>query len=669
MPDPYREAQLAARARQLAIEARQAQLIQQALDRFAGQLVGDKASQRVLAAARRQLEASVTAAVQQGRDVAFQDLLGIWQDASKQVAATKGVPGALLGAVRSPPVTMLGAFESVGGPAHWKTLVQVDARAAAEEAAAIVREGLAAGIGQDELAMRLRRYVKGSEPFRDTFGDRIDLRRIPAQYRDQARQMDHNARRIAFSEVGNARHEAEVQMFTADPLVAAVKWTLSPNRGTLTRPDECDYLAVTDWFGLGPGIYPVARVPPKPHPWDRCELLPVTRGVDEAKARKLDPSANPGLVSPNAHPPDIAAIDRRWGRKDPAFSRTRERVWRQAQVLARQADGLPQRVREAKRVAVQGQRQAAAQASVQGRAPRTVEDFVEQLHGFVRREQVALKAEARAAELRERADGLLKESFAWNRRMSQAQLLKDGQLVQAIHAKQLELGEGISTLRHRAKLQDIRAYRLREKHLDAQRAVFAQPSGTRGELGTAVDWSEFGAKDFRRQRWAKAGDWLDRVVHRRWTGTIDQVSVKGMQGHRSQHSGFGPRTTVEMADVADPGTFAHEMGHALECANPEMNRAALEFRARRVVGEDAPQPLRFIYPDRHFDDWEVAFRDKFRDAYSAKVYGYTYRNGTTPTEIISMGLEYLYRNPVKFWLEDPDYFRFIVDLLVEARVP
>jgi hypothetical protein len=75
----------------------------------------------------------------------------------------------------------------------------------------------------------------------------------------------------------NAAHEASVQAAREAPMVEAMEWTLAEDRGRTDVPDECDVLALTDYYGLGPGIYPVDSVPPPPHPFDRCLAIPVIR--------------------------------------------------------------------------------------------------------------------------------------------------------------------------------------------------------------------------------------------------------------------------------------------------------------------------------------------------------------------------------------------------------
>jgi len=164
-------------------------------------------------------------------------------------------------------------------------------------------------VSPDKLARQLRPYVSGSKEFMAVAEgldvNITDLRSLARQalHDDRARTalnasrvMRHNSERISFSEVFNARGEAEVQHFAADPLVEAGRWVLSPDRGSLIGADECDALAATDFHGLGPGIYPVDQFPPHPHPWCRCEGEPVMRPYREIG----QPKPMPGRQIPAA---------------------------------------------------------------------------------------------------------------------------------------------------------------------------------------------------------------------------------------------------------------------------------------------------------------------------------------------------------------------------------
>lgn len=315
-PDPiassYRAALLAARKRFGAIEVANAQRLQTAIEEYADRLGaqlrtlpagGDvgaalAATELVNRRAATQLTQRITSAIAKDRDVTFHDLQAIWRDTGERVAKLHGVPLAALGAVRAPPVTMLGLLEQRGGAITWRTLVQGHTGAAASEAQAIIRQAIHVGMDPEQLARRLRAYVTGSEPLAHLFTKvpgphgtvlKLDLRKVPPELRGAAGRMVYNSRRIAYSELANARHEANLQHFTADPLIIGVKWETAPDRGATRLPDQCDVLRDTNYFGMGPGVYPLSHVPPLPHPFDRCVLAPVTRSVDEAAQPKPSP--------------------------------------------------------------------------------------------------------------------------------------------------------------------------------------------------------------------------------------------------------------------------------------------------------------------------------------------------------------------------------------------
>lgn len=286
---PYRQAQLDARARQNALTAESLQRIDVALAAFASELsatlvgLGDTSTDLLRRAAvtkalvilqgtlQPRLTYLLAGAVTGQRAAAFSDILELQNQASLAVAAAHEIPNNLLGGITAPAVTMAGAWESLGtGAATWKTLLARYAGDAVKDVQQIVTTALLSGMGPDELAKRLRPYVQGAEPFQQAFANTGEIKdkllNNPA-FKRSAALLRYNADRIAFSETQNARGEAETQAFAADPFIAAVKWTLSPNRGTQRWPDACNGLAETDFYGLGAGVYPVDKVPFSPHPF------------------------------------------------------------------------------------------------------------------------------------------------------------------------------------------------------------------------------------------------------------------------------------------------------------------------------------------------------------------------------------------------------------------
>jgi hypothetical protein len=137
---------------------------------------------------------------------------------------------------------------------------------------------------------------------------------------------------------------------------------------------------------------------------------------------------------------------------------------------------------------------------------------------------------------------------------------------------------------------------------------------------------------------------------------------------------------------SDAGTVVHEFGHQLEGKQQwirEMTNKWLKQRLGR--GEEALRlkidketkagnlmtahkagkalekyKLRRLNEIRPLSDYknnEVAFEDDFLDPYVGKVYD------RGDTEIVSMGLEWMYKNPAEFHKKDPDHFDLILRIL------
>jgi len=108
---------------------------------------------------------------------------------------------------------------------------------------------------------------------------------------------------------------------------------------------------------------------------------------------------------------------------------------------------------------------------------------------------------------------------------------------------------------------------------------------------------------------------------------------------------------LSLSAVNRQSTLAHEFGHAIEHTKRSIYLAAQKFLNARTFGEEV-KPLGDGYkPD------EVCKKDHFPSPYCGKVYAQS-------TEIISMGLQYMHDSPDTFAKDDPEYFMFMVDVLM-----
>lgn len=152
----------------------------------------------------------------------------------------------------APDLRLLGMFEDLHGP--WETSLFKYVRVADSVVRAEIGTALATGLSAEKLAAKLVPFMRGTSE----------------------KDILFKARRIALTEIHNATEEAALESYVLDPNVKAVAWRLSPNRGPTARiPDICDALAENDFYGLGRGIYPLDTVPLPPHPFDKCNRVPL----------------------------------------------------------------------------------------------------------------------------------------------------------------------------------------------------------------------------------------------------------------------------------------------------------------------------------------------------------------------------------------------------------
>ena len=118
--------------------------------------------------------------------------------------------------------------------------------------------------------------------------------------------------------------------------------------------------------------------------------------------------------------------------------------------------------------------------------------------------------------------------------------------------------------------------------------------------------------------------------------------------HQAGHVHLAPEDGVRIA--------VHELGHAIDHAHPSLATRAIAYREARTAGETARR-LRDITGHKGYKLHEIAKCDQFIDCYMGKIYG------PRSSEILSMGLEYMYDDPIGFAQKDPTTFDFILRLM------
>lgn len=107
--------------------------------------------------------------------------------------------------------------------------------------------------------------------------------------------------------------------------------------------------------------------------------------------------------------------------------------------------------------------------------------------------------------------------------------------------------------------------------------------------------------------------------------------------------------------------IVHEFGHMLEQCKPGIGDMAREFREYRTEGCDKVD-LGLFNPERRGEKGIIDHFDRYFEPGFAAYCGKEYTGGDT--EILSMGLEAMHREPYQFAKQDPEFFQFIISCLL-----
>jgi hypothetical protein len=153
-----------------------------------------------------------------------------------------------------------------------------------------------------------------------------------------------------------------------------------------------------------------------------------------------------------------------------------------------------------------------------------------------------------------------------------------------------------------------------------------------------------------------SSDFLSTVISNDYA---DEMKIKAADTNpKSQdryRSYYGMDGTIYMADQAGADTWTHEAGHYLEDLHREALKASKDFVEFRTEGTPLKK-LSEVVAGSGYRDNEVTREDEFINPYIGKDYG------GSATEVMSMGLQYLHKNPVELLTQDPGMFEHVVNV-------
>lgn len=138
----------------------------------------------------------------------------------------------------------------------------------------------------------------------------------------------------------------------------------------------------------------------------------------------------------------------------------------------------------------------------------------------------------------------------------------------------------------------------------------------------------------------------------------------GWATHHDSLAGGDARYTTEFLAPYHTSTLVHEMGHHIESMKPGATAKAKAFLEYRTQGEKPVQLNQLdCNKNKDYRDDEMGMKDQFDRIVSESQAYYIGKSYSNATELISMGLELMYKDPVGFAQKDPEYFHFVLSIL------
>lgn len=127
----------------------------------------------------------------------------------------------------------------------------------------VINNGIALGRSAKEIAAEVRSLISARAPG----------------------GVSYSALRLGRTELNNAYHRTQRDVYADQPWIWGVQWKLS---GSHPRPDICNDFASGDHDRLGRGIFSPNNVPGKPHPQCLCYIVAATVSREDFVANLLD---------------------------------------------------------------------------------------------------------------------------------------------------------------------------------------------------------------------------------------------------------------------------------------------------------------------------------------------------------------------------------------------
>jgi len=183
--------------------------------------------------------------------------------------------------------------------------------------------------------------------------------------------------------------------------------------------------------------------------------------------------------------------------------------------------------------------------------------------------------------------------------------------------------------------------------------IMALPTEMRGNPDDVV---QPGYNPTYRNKVTDAASLVASLIHR----DIMPKAIK-VSGTKNKRASYDDVTrTIFINKDTSTSVIVHELVHDIEFSHPDVMRKTNSFLLKRANGQQ-PQKLSILTGDKGYKPHEVAYEDEWKKRGGSHYMGKVYKDGAT--ELLTMGIERMLADAKSFAEKDPEYFRFMLEIL------
>jgi len=174
-----------------------------------------------------------------------------------------------------------------------------------------------------------------------------------------------------------------------------------------------------------------------------------------------------------------------------------------------------------------------------------------------------------------------------------------------------------------------------------------------------VTYKSINATESTQKSLNKATKWLQERVDPAFIQN-KTLSIKATIGPADLRAWERMSEGIFIAQDEKIGVIIHETAHYLHDHNKKSQQLVNTFFEKRINGE--PETAIYVLKDKKGNTVEeIGYKDTFIDHYIGK--RYEWEGKQHGLEVVSMGMQYMYKNPTDFLIKDPEHFKLIYALM------